>query len=245
MHIKKIIIIASCVLILCVGIVGVALFKNNKEETTIESNIYQTKSYITEDIKENLQKCNVNLCLSEEYTPEKLLKDADEIVIASVISIDSATAKEGLFGITRGKIVINNSLKGNFKTGDIVQYAKNGGIFTMAEWESTQPEAANAKRAYLRQKEGLDLDLNNTYIEIGFDSDCKIEEGKTYLMYLKKYEESYEIIGLDIGLREVNMPKVDIVTPNSLDVEKLQVKNNKTGEFEPLESYINTHIIAQ
>ena len=63
MHIKKIIIIASCVLILCVGIVGVALFTNNKEETTIESNIYQTKSYITEDIKENLQKCNVNLCL--------------------------------------------------------------------------------------------------------------------------------------------------------------------------------------
>ena len=63
-------------------------------------------------------------------------------------------------------------------------------------------------------------------------------------MYLKKYEESYEIIGLDIGLREVDMPKVDSVTPNSLDVEKLQVKNNKTGEFEPLDSYINTHIIA-
>ena len=40
------------------------------------------------------------------------------------------------------------------------------------------------------------------------------------------------------------MPKVDSVTPNSLDVEKLQVKNNKTGEFEPLDSYINTHIIA-
>ena len=158
MHVKKIIIIASCVLLLCVGIVGVVFFSQGKEETIQKGNVYQTSSYITEEMKAKVQKCDVNLCLSEEYTPEKLLKDADEIVIASVISIDSATAKEGLFGITRGKIVINNSLKGNFKTGDIVQYAKNGGIFTMAEWESTQPEAANAKRAYLRQKEGLDLE---------------------------------------------------------------------------------------
>ena len=244
MHVKKIIIIASCVLLLCVGIVGVVFFSQGKEETIQKGNVYQTSSYITEEMKAKVQKCDVNLCLSEEYTPEKLLKDADEIVIASVISIDSAAAREGLFGMTRGKIVINNSLKGNFKTGEIVEYAKNGGIFTMAEWEATQPEAANAKRAYLRQKEGLDLDLNNTYIEIGFESDCEIEEGKTYLMYLKKYEESYEIIGLDIGLREVDMPKVDNVTPNSLDVEKLKVKNNKTGEFEPLDSYINTHIIA-
>ena len=244
MNNKKLIIIASCVLLLCIGIVGVFFFTRDKEETILEGNVYQTKSYITEEMKANVQKCDVNLCLSEEYTPGKLLKDADEIVIASVISIDSATAREGLFGMTRGKIVINNSLKGNFKTGDIVEYAKNGGIYTMAEWEATQPEAANAKRAYLRQ-EGLDLDLNNTYIEIGFESDSEIEEGKTYLMYLKKYEESYEIIGLDIGLREVDMPKVDNVTPNSLDVEKLQIKNNKTGEFEPLESYINTYIIAQ
>ena len=242
---KKIIIIASCVLLLCIGIVGVVFMTKDKENTTIESDVYQTKTYITEEIKAKVQKCDVNLCLSEEYTPQKLLKDADEIVIASVISIDSSTAREGLFGMTRGKIVINNSLKGNFKTGDIIEYAKNGGIFTMAEWESTQPEAANAKRAYLRQKEGLDLDLNDTYIEIGFDSDSEIEEGKTYLMYLKKYEQSYEIIGLDIGLREVNMPKVDSVTPNSLDVEKLQIKNNKTGEFEPLEDYINTYIIGQ
>lgn len=242
---KKIIIIASCVLLLCIGIVGVAFMTKDKENTTIEGDVYQTKTYITEEMKAKVQKCNMTLCLAEEYTPQKLLKDADEIVIASVISIDSATVGEGLFGMTRGKIVINNSLKGNYKTGDIIEYAKNGGIFTMAEWESTQPEAANAKRAYLRQKEGLDLDLNNTYIEIIPEFDCEIEEGKTYLMYLKKYEQSYEIIGLDVGLREVNMPKVDSVTPNSLDVEKLQIKNNKTGEFEPLEDYINTYIIGQ
>ena len=152
MHVKKIIIIASCVLLLCVGIVGVVFFSQGKEETIQKGNVYQTSSYITEEMKAKVQKCDVNLCLSEGYTPEKLLKDADEIVIASVISIDSAAAREGLFGMTRGKIVINNSLKGNFKTGEIVEYAKNGGIFTMAEWEATQPEAANAKRAYLRQK---------------------------------------------------------------------------------------------
>lgn len=240
---KIILILSACVLAICVG--AIVLNMNSKEEVeniVPEENGYQTSTYITEDVKANTQTVTSMLCLVSEYTPQKLLDDADAVVIASVISVDSCTANEGLFGMTRGKIVINNSLAGTLKNQEVVTYAKNGGIMPYAEWEKTQPDAANAKRAYLREKEGVKLDVENTYIQLKPDTDIDIEEGRTYLMYLRKYEDSYEIIGLNVGLREVNVPKADVVTPNSMDTKSLQIKNNETGEFESLENYINTYI---
>ena len=63
--------------------------------------------------------------MKEEYTPELIGKDADEIVIASVISLDNAEADKGLFGITTGKILINQTLKGDLEQGQVVEYMKN------------------------------------------------------------------------------------------------------------------------
>jgi|GEM_PF-620372 len=240
-------IVISIIAVLVLGLTTTVIaLKNNSNtvETKAEVTTLKTYSYITDEILENTQSLETDLCLVEEYEPNKLLKDADAIVVATVASIDKATANEGLFGMTRGKIVIKNAIYGELKEGQVVEYAKNGGIFTMSEWEKTQPNAANLKRAYLRKQAGVEMDLDNTYISVELSDDVQINEGTTYLMYLKKYQDSYEIIGLDVGLREVDMPKVNEVTTQKVETTDLKIKNNKTGEFESLENYINTYITS-
>ena len=82
-------------------------------------------------------------------------------------------------------------------------------------------------------------------MSVELSDDIQIEEGLTYLMYLKKYQTSYEIIGLDVGLRQVDIPKVDEVNTNQLNTADLKIKNNKTGEFESVNDYINAYINTQ
>lgn len=221
--------------------VGYNFNKSVKSENYTQGE-YEVTSYITDDIIANTQNCTVDLCLNEEYTPQVIGKDADDIVIATVISLDGATADMGLFGMTTGKIVINSNLSGDLEQGQVVEYMKNGGIMKMSDWEKTQPESANNKREYLREQSGSDIDLDNTYINITISDDIEIEEGYTYLMYLRKNEDKYEIIGLDVGLRKVNVDYSSRVSAQSLDIDDLEIMNNKTGEFESLQNYINTYI---
>ncbi len=203
---------------------------------------YGVSSYITDEMLANTSSCNVDLCLKEEYNPENIGKEADNIVIASVISLDGATPEKGLFGITTGKILINQTLRGDLKPGQVVEYMKNGGVMKMSDWEETQPESANEKRRYLREQAGKNIDLDNTYIDITISDDIKIEEGYTYLIYLKENDDKYEIIGLDVGLRKVDVNYSSRISAQSLQVDTLKVMNNKTGEFESLQNYINTYI---
>lgn len=222
--------------------VGYNFHNNLKSENYDTQDEYEVTSYITDDIIANTQNCKVDLCLKEEYTPEVIGTDADEIVIASVISLDGATPDEGLFGITTGKLLINTTLKGDLQQGQVIEYMKNGGIMKMSDWESTQPASANSKRQYLREQSGNYMDLDNTYINISISDDIDIEEGYTYLIYLVKNEDKYEIIGLDVGLRKVNVGYSSRVSAQNLDIDTLEVMNNKTGEFESLQNYINTYI---
>ena len=140
--------------------------------------------------------------------------------------------------------MINNVLKGELENGQVINYTKPGGIMKMSDWEETQPEAANMKRKYLREKSGLDNDTENMYINLLISGDIEIEAGKSYLAYLKKNQNSqYEIIGLGNGLRELNVNQVSTVTANQLNnTSDLKIKNNETGEYESLQTYINTYI---
>lgn len=223
--------------------IGYGLFSSNLKGEEYDLNkTYSVSSYITDEMLANTSSCNVDLCLKEEYNPENIGEEADNIVIASVISLDGADPKEGLFGITTGKLLINQTLRGDLKQGQVVEYMKNGGVMKMSEWEETQPASANEKRRYLREKAGKNIDLENTYIDITISDDIKIEEGYTYLIYLKKNDDKYEIIGLDVGLRKVNVNYSSRISTQSLQIDTLNVMNNKTGEFESLQNYINTYI---
>lgn len=217
----------------------VSNLNDNKIDTTKE---YEVTSYITQDVIDNMQDCSVDLCLEEGYTPENLKEQADDIVIGSVISLDEGDPEVGLFGVTTGKLLINETLRGDLQKGQVIEYMKNGGVMNMAEWEDTQPVNANLKRAYLRNQAGVDIDLENTYINILISDDIEIEEGYTYLIYLKENNGKYEIIGLDIGLRKINVNYASKLRAQNYDMSTLQVMNNKTGEFESLQEYINTYI---
>ncbi len=203
---------------------------------------YKTSSYVTEEAKENCVKLVSDLCLDVEYTPQNVTELADSIVVGTVISLDDIDPAEGLFGTTTGRILVQESLKGDLKQGQVVKYLKHGGIMKMSEWEETQPLAARQKREYLRSINGVDIDLDNTYVDVSLSDDIDIEEGYTYLINLKKYDDRYEIIGLDQGLREVNVNYSSRVTTNQLDTNILKIKNNKTNEFESLQEYIDTYI---
>lgn len=220
-------------------VLGVSNLNDNKIDTTKE---YEVTSYITQDVIDNMQDCSVDLCLEEGYTPENLKEQADDIVIGSVISLDEGDPEVGLFGVTTGKLLINETLRGELQKGQVIEYMKNGGVMNMAEWEDTQPVNANLKRAYLRNQAGVDIDLENTYINILISDDIEIEEGYTYLIYLKENNGKYEIIGLDIGLRKINVNYASKLRAQNYDMSTLQVMNNETGEFESLQEYINTYI---
>ena len=220
-------------------VLGVSNLNDNKIDTTKE---YEVTSYITQDVIDNMQDCSVELCLEEGYTPENLKEQADDIVIGSVISLDEGDPEVGLFGVTTGKLLINETLRGDLQKGQVIEYMKNGGVMNMAEWEDTQPVNANLKRAYLRNQAGVDIDLENTYINILISDDIEIEEGYTYLIYLKENNGKYEIIGLDIGLRKINVNYASKLRAQNYDMSTLQVMNNERGEFESLQEYINTYI---
>lgn len=246
---KKIgVIVFSVVLTLCLTLLIGSKVRDrvNENQHLINETAqqYQVSTYITDEIRANSQVCLTELCLLEEFSPNKIGQDADCIALATVISLDGADPEGSMIGMTNGKLLINTVLKGNLTQGQVVEYSKPGGIMNMADWEDTQPEAANLKRQYLRSQSGVNVDLNNTYINLMISGDIEIEAGKSYLVYLKNNNNSeYEIIGLGNGLRELNVSQArSTVTTQSLDTSSLMIKNNETGEFESLQNYINTYI---
>lgn len=245
---KVIVTVFSTALILSLTFLLGTKIKDKKQQNQIlfneEAQGYQISTYITDEIKANSQDCLTELCLLEEFSPNKIGNDADCIALATVITLDGADPEGSIIGMTNGKLLINTVLQGNLTQGQVIEYTKPGGVMNMAEWEATQPEAANLKRQYLRTQSGVNVDLNNTYINLMISGDIEIEAGKSYLVYLKNNNNSeYEIIGLGNGLRELNVSQArSTVTTQNLDTSSLMIKNNETGEYESLQDYINTYI---
>lgn len=237
---KNGIVIAIFVLLLCC--VGIFSF-GYRESTTDEGQAYEIKSYITEQMKADAYVSTADLCLLEEFTPQKIGKDADSIALATVLTLDNADPEASMVGMTNGTMLINQVLSGDLSKGQVINYSKPGGMMKMSEWEENQPDAANQKRQYLREQTNSESDLNKTYINVKISGDIEIEAGKSYLVYLKNNNGSYEIIGLGNGLRELDVSQqTSRATVQTFDTNSLKIKNNETGEFESLENYINTYI---
>lgn len=248
---KKIVIVVASITLLMyfTVLVGYKIKDDNlygevKEDSNIEEQTYEVTSYITDDVKDSTYDCVTELCLVEEFTPNKLGDDADCIALATVISLDGADPDGSLIGMTDGKMLIDTVLKGNLQQGQVIEYTKPGGVMKMSDWEESQPDAANLKREYLRSKNNVDIDLDNTYINVLISGDIEIESGKSYLVYLKENTDGqYEVIGLGNGLRELNIQQnKSRVAVQNLDISSLKIKNNETGEFESLQEYIDTYI---
>lgn len=255
---KKTIYLTVLAICLVIGIVSFILInnldehknifveENNPSETENLGNSYATYSYITEEIKNSSEKQEIYAELNSPYTPEYMLENADAVALVSVISLDGASAEYNpMFGMTYGKLLVNQTIKGNINNGDILEYLKSGGTLTVADWEQYQDPEANEKREYLRQLNGVAIDKENTYMSLKLLEDIDIEAGKTYFVYLKFCDafQKYEIIGLGNGLREVNIEQqTNRVYSRSLNIDTLQIKNNQTGNYESLSEYIDKYI---
>lgn len=207
---------------------------------------YEVRDFV-DDIDPNVDVINSGTMveLAHEYTPDFMLDQSDAVVLASVISIDDSDMA-GFFGYTYGNLLIQDVYYGGLEKGEVVEYAKPGAtMITRMEYENSLPEAAREKNLRLfYENGGTEDELCNTYYNITVEGDIKIEAGKTYMMYLYHSEENdnYEIIGLGNGLREVDFPQVNSLSLMSSIPQTLKIKNNETGEWEDLDTYLDSHV---
>lgn len=229
------------------GIVATIKHNDTNVEKKLDNELsvttYETSNYLSSDILKSANKSTAYIELAREYTPDYMLDISDAVVIASVISIDGADTKYNqAVGYTYGTMVINNSIYGNLNQGTVINYMKSGGTMTLEEYDKYQLPEMKRKHQALRDQAGVDA--SKIYVNMHFENDPDIEEGKSYLCYLK-YSESigkYEIIGLGNGFRELDIPKSKSVNSRTINVKEHNILNNNTGEYESLNEYINKYI---
>ncbi len=214
----------------------------NQESNILQDNVnqkegYEVYSYITDDMRQKAEDViPAILCYGRAFTPDYLNELSDHIAIIRVISIDEMDMSYSLFGMTKGKLLVNNSLKGDFSEGQVINFGKLGGVV------DAQTIANVRGNEYSFTDEEL---KNNVCFNFIREFDINIEEGKTYLVYLNYNENAgvYEILGLKYGLREINIPQEkNNITLIDLDFGNIGLKNNDTNEYENLQEYIDKYI---
>lgn len=249
---KKRLIIGSVIALVAIASVSIGI-KMSKTDTNIpgndinitsQDNSFATYSYITEEMINESDKSTMHAELNSEYTPDSMLEVSDAVALVTIVSQDGASMEYSAYGMTYGTMVVNDVLYGNIISNDLIGYLKPGGFITVADYDAHDVPAAVEKRDYLRNQAGIEIDKENTYINLQVEDDTEIEVGKTYLAYLH-YRESYgkyEIVGLRNGLREVNISQKSRVRAQNLNIDSLKIKNNQTGEWESLSQYVKDNI---
>ena len=202
-----------CLAVVIIAIVGyVAIYKldilknknNDKETTRIE--VAKTEvpkndellndpnvKYGKEETGEIL-KNKMDLDMREDISKKDIRRKlSDNIVIAKVSKINGArnvdpkTGEETLI-MTEGELEILDVLKGDIKDKNI-KFRRVGGRMNYAEYLKGSP----IKREKLKNNPEMDTyskeEKEKMMIEEYANEDIKLEEGKTYLMYLKYNKE--------------------------------------------------------
>lgn len=243
-------------IVFLVIISGIKYNKNLKEESLQMQELsmeeakkneeikYNLSTYITPQMKESASKMSMIVCYEKEYTPEFLMEKSDAIAIIRVISHDKVDTDQCIFECTVGRALVNNIIYGNLEE-PVITYIKPGAYMDMETWNNAQPEAAKNNRIRVRKEMGITKPLSEEYINTLLPDDIDIEIGKTYLAYLNYIEEKneYEIIGLGIGLRELDInQETKYVSKIDIDLDDAQILNNNTLEYESLKEYIDKYI---
>jgi len=163
--------------------------------------------------------------------PMELLELADEVIIGRVKSVDGCSNynewkqtydSDGIY--TFGTIEVLQSVKGDLKEGQVIDYLKMGGIIGKEEYLKGVSDS-------VKNKKDFDPAKMKPFISSYYADDVRIENGKEYLIYLgndfEKYMANrYAIFYLGGGLREVNL-------------EEGSILNNFTGTWEDLDSLLS------
>ena len=202
-----------CLAVVIIAIVGyVAIYKldilknknNDKETTKIE--VAKTEVSTNDELlndpnvkygKEEtgeILKNKMDFDMIEDISKKEIRRKlSDNIVIAKVSKINGArnvdpkTGEETLI-MTEGELEILDVLKGDIKDKNI-KFRRVGGRMNYAEYLKGSP----IKREKLKNNPEMDIyskeEKEKMMIEEYANEDIKLEEGKTYLMYLKYNKE--------------------------------------------------------
>ena len=238
--------IAACLIVILVFSVGAILTSINisqnnkvvKDDVSQLANGKQIYTYVTDEMKKDSKYIDENrstVQIAKAYTPEDLLELCDCVALITVESIEGASREYSSSTMTYGKVIVNNVILGDIKLGDEIEYLKPGGYITVAEYDKYEDGAEITE-----EQTGEETQYYNALL----NGDIEIEVGKTYLAYLRydNNEDKYEIIGLGNGLREINIPKENVVTSKEYDLDELKILNNTTNEWESLKEYIENNI---
>lgn len=196
---------------------------------------YPTSTFISDEIRKNSELNELMRCtLSRDE--KDLKKAAADIAIIKVISIDYSDMNFfDAAPTTYGKFLVDKTVHGTIKENNIYTYAKEGGFIPINEYEQIRnPEFYNETTQEYRKKR------ENRYYNATFEPTMEIEAGKCYLALMKHYKDKnlYAFLDMGDGLREIDLPAQNKVKHEAYDLNKLNVRNNVTGEMESLKSVI-------
>lgn len=184
-----------------VSLLSMPIYKN---ETVTNHNLSQSDKNILFEISASYDS------IYDNANTEELEERSDFIIIGNVKQIDdvinySPEINEYIMTSTIGTITVRNVIKSNgfISENDEIPFIRVGGTIRVSEYEKSL-----TPRQVIRQ--GLDQmtqqEKENSYIKFSYEDDIDIENGKSYLIYLK-YEQKldrYRIIGMEYGLKEYN-----------------------------------------
>ena len=196
---------------------------------------YPTSTFISDEIRKNSELNELMRCtLSRDE--KDLKKAATDIAIIKVISIDYSDMNFfDAAPTTYGKFLVDKTVHGTIKENNIYTYAKEGGFIPINEYvQIRNPEFYNETTQEYRKKR------ENRYYNATFEPTMEIEAGKCYLALMKHYKDKnlYAFLDMEDGLREIDLPAQNKVKHEAYDLNKLNVRNNVTGEMESLKSVI-------
>ena len=213
-----------CLAVVMIAIVGyVAIYKldilknnkNDKETTKVE--VAKTEVSTNDELlndpnvkygKEETGKIirnKMDFDFEENLTKKDVRNDhAKDIVIAKVSKINGATnvSPKGTetMVMTNGELEILDVLKGDIKDKK-VKFSRLGGTMKYSEYL----KGSTSTREKIANNPEMKRLSNNDLIESYIHDDIKIEEGKTYLMYLR-YDKEFNTYFVDFyqyGTREL------------------------------------------
>lgn len=172
-------------------------------------------------------------------------ENSDFIIIGTVQFIDGSTnynptTNEYTEIQTIGKIKVDKVMKGNIKD-NIIPFIRLNGVISFSEYEKGLTESQKAKLELTRTL--TNEEKKTKYVSSIINDNINIEQGKTYLMYVK-YNSDYDrygIVFMQYGLREIDVDTMSKSESKILIKEEMatiKVKNNETGKLETIKEVI-------
>ncbi len=244
---KTVIIFSSIFFILLLSGITI-LSKTSNNSVLASANIKNTIDKNVNSLSSTTENKDVVLDLRSELdylinTTDKKVRNenSDFIIIGTVQSVDGSinyNPKEELYTDiqTIGKIKVEKVIKGNVED-NIIPFIRLGGVISFSEYEKGLTESQKTKVELTKTL--TNEEKKTKYVSSYTMGNINIEQGKTYLMYLK-YDPDYDrygIVFLQDGLREIDKSTMSKSESKKLikdEMSTIKVKNNESGKFETI-----------